>query len=304
MKHLSLLPYIVSSRNSEVLLKNLTSDDYPILFDGLHTTYYLDHPALMNRKKIVRVSNIEHRYYKSLAGSEKNIFKKIYYLIESVKLKRYEKILKNAHNLLAISKNDQEYFKKKYLKCELIFPFHPFDQVLSQPGSGDYVIYHGDLSVNENAKIADRLVQEVFSRVPFTCIIAGKKSPSYLIERIKPYKNIRIVQDPDQAEMARLIKDAHISLLPCFNSNGFKIKLLYSLFTGRHCIINSMMAESTDLGALCVVADSSEAIREKISYLFQLPFSEMMATERAKILQLHFNNNVNAERIAALIFTE
>jgi hypothetical protein len=64
------------------------------------------------------------------------------------------------------------------------------------------------------------------------------------------------------------------------------------------------MAESTDLGALCVVADSSEAIREKISYLFQLPFSEMMATERAVVLQSHFDNNVNAERITALIFTD
>jgi glycosyltransferase involved in cell wall biosynthesis len=287
-----------------MLFKNLTATDYPILFDGLHTTYFLDHPALRKREKIVRVNNIEHLYYKSLADNEKNLFKKIYYLIESVKLKRFEKILKKADNLLAVSKKDHEYFKKKYLNCELIFPFHPFTKVLSKPGSGDYVIYHGDLSVNENVKIAGYLIREVFSRIPFTCIIAGKKPPEHLIEQIKQYNNIRIVPDPDQEEMIRLIEDAHINLLPCFNSNGFKIKLLFSLFTGRHCIINNLMAESTDLGYLCLIADSGESMREKINHLFQVPFSEEMAADRKRVLSEQFDNSNNAKRIADLMFTK
>jgi hypothetical protein len=292
----------VSSRRSPALLNNLTADDYPVLFDGLHTTFYLDHPALADRMKIVRVNNIEHLYYKALAGSEKKFFKRFYYKIESGRLRRYEKILRVADLLLAVSKKDHEYFRKKYLKCELIFPFHPFDRISGQPGSGDYVIYHGDLSVNENGKIADFLIREVFSLVPFTCIIAGKRPQPDMVERAGAFTNIRVVPDPDEAAMSRLIKEAHINILPALNSNGFKIKLLYSLFTGRHCIINCQMAESTDLGSLCQVADSGQSMVEKVRYLYQIPFSEEMAAERKRVLQSDFDNSVNAARIAALIF--
>ena len=54
------LPYVVNSRNSSDLLNNLQKDQAPILFEGLHCTYYLAHPSLQNRVKIVRTHNIEH----------------------------------------------------------------------------------------------------------------------------------------------------------------------------------------------------------------------------------------------------
>src|SRR6185312_5311620 len=40
------VPYIVYSRRSEALLRNLQGVDAPILFEGVHTTYYLSHPSL------------------------------------------------------------------------------------------------------------------------------------------------------------------------------------------------------------------------------------------------------------------
>ena len=51
---LSTLPFIVASRRSSVLLKNLKKDDYPILFEGLHTCGIIDEKvaerAFQNRK--------------------------------------------------------------------------------------------------------------------------------------------------------------------------------------------------------------------------------------------------------------
>src|SRR5690348_14379175 len=38
-------PYIVLSRNSAELKKNLMKDDYPVLMEGLHSTYLLNDPA-------------------------------------------------------------------------------------------------------------------------------------------------------------------------------------------------------------------------------------------------------------------
>ncbi|KAB2871886.1 MAG: hypothetical protein F9K37_02050 [Bacteroidales bacterium] len=72
------LPYIVSTRNDATLLQNLLKDEAPILFEGLHSCYFLGEPLLANRIKIVRMHNIEHDYYRKLEEVESNFFKKYF----------------------------------------------------------------------------------------------------------------------------------------------------------------------------------------------------------------------------------
>lgn len=103
LNHLSIIPYIVKTRTSNNLLENLKTNNFPILFDGLHTTFLLDHPGIKSRKKLVRAHNIEHKYYKSLFINELNIIKKLYYLIEYIKLKGYEEIIMEADYSLTVS---------------------------------------------------------------------------------------------------------------------------------------------------------------------------------------------------------
>ena len=52
------LPYIVQSRRSPLLLEHLLADDAPILFEGLHTCYFLTHPRLAGRELWVRTHNV------------------------------------------------------------------------------------------------------------------------------------------------------------------------------------------------------------------------------------------------------
>ncbi|MFY7861647.1 MAG: hypothetical protein ACOVP5_05420 [Chitinophagales bacterium] len=47
----SVVPYIVSSRSNGDLLDNLLLDDAPIIFEGLHTCFYLSHPSIKERNK-------------------------------------------------------------------------------------------------------------------------------------------------------------------------------------------------------------------------------------------------------------
>ena len=47
---ISFIPYIVQSRNDNSLLDDLLKDDYPILFEGLHTCFFLNHAKLTNRR--------------------------------------------------------------------------------------------------------------------------------------------------------------------------------------------------------------------------------------------------------------
>lgn len=70
------LPYIVSSRCHPELLKNLCMDDAPILFEGIHTTYFLNDPKLDKRHKLIRTHNVESAYYSQLSNNTKQLFKK------------------------------------------------------------------------------------------------------------------------------------------------------------------------------------------------------------------------------------
>jgi hypothetical protein len=72
-------PYIVSSRNQSKLLKRLVQDDYPILFEGLHSCFFLSHPQLQSRNKTVRTHNVEHNYYYALGNSVDSLIKKKYF---------------------------------------------------------------------------------------------------------------------------------------------------------------------------------------------------------------------------------
>jgi hypothetical protein len=303
IKNISFLPYTVISRRSDQLVKNLLKDDFPVLFDGLHTTYSLNHPGLSDRKKIVRVHNIEHNYYSTLAEYENNPVKKLYYSMESGKLKRYEKILDRTDYLLTVSETDQDYFESRYHNAELVPSFHPFDKMECITGTGEYIIYHGDLSVNDNVTASEFLISEVFSHIPYKCIIAGKNPPEHLLKISSGHKNIRIIANPDDECMTRLVKDAHINLLFTNTINGLKLKLLIALFSGRHCIVNSNMTAGTSLDAVCNIADSPLSIIENIRILMQKPFTDEVIAVRESSLSA-YRNQFNATRMERLIFPE
>lgn len=301
MEQLSSRPYIVEGRKDERLLENLLDNDYPILFDGLHTTYYLGHPGLSGRKKLVRMHNIEHEYYSGLAGNEINYFRKAYFTVESSKLGRYEKILSKADHILAVSRSDQDHFSRRYGNSVFLPPFHPFSRVLSKPGTGEYLVYHADLSVNENIRMAEMLIADVFSYVPYHCILAGKNPPASLSSKAAKHPNIELVANPGRKQMKMLITNAHVNLVPALHSNGFKIKILYALFQGRHCLANGVAARSSMVPDLCVVEDSGKGMVRRIRELMEIPFTEGMIASRDKVLHENFDNMKNAEAITLLL---
>jgi hypothetical protein len=301
-RQLSSVPYIVHSRKSERLLNDLNNDEYPILFDGLHTTFYLDHPSLAGRKKIVRLHNIEHKYYSSLADDERKRYKRIYYQFESLKLKWYEKVLEQADIILPISDSDQGYFGNQYPTSVLLAPFHPFSGLKNITGTGKFILYHGDLSVNENSTIADLLISDVFSKISFTCIIAGKNPPEFLKTHASGYRNITVISNPDNLQMDKLIEEAQIHVLPALASNGFKLKLLIALYAGRHVIMNPAACEDSSVKSLCHIADSWEEMIIKLQLLMNEPFTEKMISERQELLSEQFDVRKNTEKLIGLLF--
>ncbi len=297
-------PYIVVTRASEELLENLAFDNYPILFEGLHTCYYLSHKRLKKRRKIVRTHNIEHEYYENLAKVEKNIFKKYYFLNEASKLRRYESTLEHANGIACISHHDKMYFYKKYKNVVTVNAFHPNNSVTSKTGLGKYALYHGSLDVGENNQAALYLVNEVFNDIDIPLIIAGNKPSRELQNAVESKRNIEIRTKLSTDEIHFLIENAQINVLPTFQSTGIKLKLLTALYKGRHCIVNTPMVYQTELESLCTIADTPQEMKQKIAELFVTPLTISDIDKRQDWLATKgFSNTHNAHQLIRMLFS-
>jgi hypothetical protein len=296
------VPYIVGSRQSGELLSNISNDGHPVLFEGLHTCAYLSHKAIEHKVKAVRMHNVEWDYYKSLGEQERNYLVKFYFHYESQKLKKFEEELKYANHVFAISKSDSEYFSKVYQNIIYVPAFHSNDAVTSKTGKGDYVLYHGNLSVVENHQAALYVLKKIAANSKREFIIAGKEPLDALRKEIKKYSNVTLVYNPSFETMNSLIANAHITILPTFQSTGIKLKLLNSLYKGRFCIVNKPMILNTDLENLCLVEESAEQALEYIESLFTQEFTQRDCDFRSQILTASFSNQANALKIASTLW--
>lgn len=297
-------PHIVKSRRSEELLNRLLMDDIPIFFEGLHTTYYLSHPEFEKRIRLVRMHNIEWEYYYQLSQREHRYWQKKYLMAESRQLQYFENILPYADHILTISQKDTDYYREKFEGVTYVPAFHPYSEVSSRAGRGNYCIYHGKLSVPENHEAALFLIYEVFADLDIPFIIAGADPMPELIEAINNFSHITLRHNPGEAEMMDLLRDAHIHVLPTFQATGIKLKLISSLFTGRFCLVNPLMVNRTGLEFSCVVAESPQEFQDHIIELFQTPFSEIDIAQRKATMNLSFSNKKNAEKIVKMIARE
>ncbi len=300
LQFLSSVPFIVQTRNSSELISNLNRNTYPVIFEGLHCTFPIFSKMLNERILLVRTHNIEHNYYLGLARTERNFFRKLFFKAEARKLKKYESVLSRASAIAAISPNDRDYFSQYGRPIELITPFHPFAEVEIEHGMGSYILIHGDLSVPENVQSVTWLVENIASKVPYRVVVAGKSPNSALVKLLKKYPNIDLFINPNETLMSELVANAHINLVHSFYPQGFKLKMLHSLYSGRFFICNLPVVENTGLEKLCMVANSPQEYIQFIEKVMSIPFEKELIKERKVTLEL-FSNTFQAKKLVKLI---
>lgn len=298
------LPFIVVSRKSPALLRRLLKDQYPILFEGLHSCFYLGHPKLKQRIKLVRTHNVEHEYYMALARVESNAFKRAYFARETLKLRSYEAVLKNATKVLAISPNDTRHFNRHYGNAVYIPAFHAESGSNYVEDKERVAFYHGNLSVGENDKAALFLTEKVFPHSDYQLVIAGN-TPSVELERaVNEQPNVSLLSDLSTEEIRHWVQKAWINILPTFQNTGIKLKLLFSLYNGGYCLVNSVMVKDTGLEEFCVVKDEAHEMVEAMEALMRLPFSREEFNIRLKSLNKTFSNDLNASKLLEIIYSK
>lgn len=297
------IPFIVATRNDKKLLENLKKDNFPILFDGLHTTFYANHPELKNRAKYLRSHNIEHDYYNGLADVELNLIKKGFFKFEAKKLLEYEKqVIREFDAIFAISEKDKTYFEDKHKKVEVISAFHTNEEIDLPEGNGSFYFYHGSLDVGENHEAAMYLIHEVFADREEQLVIAGKLPSQELVDACNKFTNVTLKLNISHAEILQLMKEAKVNILPTFQATGIKLKLLLALYQGRYALVNNPMIENTGLESLCLVANSPEAFHKEMNELKTKTWNKTIELEkRIAILNNGFGNLENAKKMLRFI---
>lgn len=302
---LSSTPFIVRSRYSIELLTNILNNNYPILFEGLHTCAYLDDSRLRHRVRWVRAHNIEHEYYNSLALNKDSAIKNLYYKLEARKLKFYEHKLSGANAILAITGKDKTYFENKYasshtkvihLPCFAPEPVRNTDiHVLKQ------VLYHGNLAVEENQQAAIYILDHIAHAIDCPVIIAGANPPDHLKQCIASCdKSVSLIENPSDEELTQLIQSSGINVLLTFQSTGIKLKLINALRLGNQVVVNDLMVAGTSLHSFCEVSELRD-IPRLINDLLNTPLlSPSLLAERDNRLNELLSNRKSVSIIDEL----
>jgi glycosyltransferase involved in cell wall biosynthesis len=292
------LPYIVNSRRSAALLRNLQNDTYPILLEGIHCTYLLQAGKLNDRQVLLRLHNIEFEYYYNLAKNEEGIIRRLFLLSESKLLKKYEKRIANKAMIIAVSKEDARLYQELFAAQQTSFlpVFVPYNSISSKKGMGAYCLYQGNLSINENEEAVTWLLENVFNDLSIPFIIAGNNPSNKLLHKVKQYKNVSIAANPSDLQLQKLIADAQVNVLPSFNKTGVKLKLLNALFNGRHCLVNNAGVIGSGVEQFCTIAETAAEFKACINYLFEHDFAHLELQQRQNILK-YYNNELNAQQL-------
>jgi len=296
------LPFIVSSRKSRLLIENLKRDNYPVLLEGIHCTWPLFAGELAGRKVLVRLHNVEYAYYHQLAQNENHFLKRFYFNRESKLLKRYEKKLAPLATFLSVSETDKDLYHALYASAAVHFlpVFLPWTLATGKETKGCFCLYHGNLSINENEKAVEWLL-DVFKQSTLNIVFAGKAPSHRLQQLVEANPQCCIVANPTDAELQDMIGKAQVHLLPAFNVTGVKLKLLNAFFNGKHCLVNKAAVAGSGLENYCTLAETAAAFKQEALRLFETAFTEAEQQERQGLLQSLYNNEMNAQRLLTFL---
>lgn len=298
------IPYIVSSRKVGLLLKNLLKGPATILFEGIHTTAYVETLKAAGKRVFLRMHNIEKEYYDTLALQSESIGRKLFFNLEAKKLDQFEaNVWKTVDGIFSISEVDVPVVYPFNNRVVAVPPFTEHNQVCAQEGKGKYALIHAGLHVEDNARTALEIATKWNACVlESKLIVAGKNPPQWLTEAINGFSNVELIPSPSVLEMNQLIQKAQLIILKSNHKAGVKLKLINSLFLGRHVIANQAMVYGAPTLKKLVHDLVDEQWEMTVKELMQKPFSNQEMIKRKTILKEFQQSEATAVLLKQLMF--
>jgi hypothetical protein len=252
----SSIPFIVRSRTNIELEKNLNVNSFPILLEGIHCTSLVFSKKIDVSRLTLRLHNNEKTYYHSLSKAEANLWRKVFYSSEAIKLEKWqEKVFAAIPKIIGL--NQQELDEIQNENKLLIPPFHGA-LYSSSSVNGNYLLIHGNFNVAENIQSLEFLLQVVEKLPELNFIVAGKSKNDKIENLFKGLKNITWKANPTDPEMWQLLNNCSAHLLYTEQATGVKLKLIRALHSGKTCIANSTMVKGSGAEDLVELAENKD----------------------------------------------
>lgn len=234
---------------SRTKLKNINFDksyDY-VLLESEFLSSILLNKTLKYNELIFRVHNNESYYFRQLAKSTNNFFKKIYYLSDSLKTRRITyKLLDRADKIWYIS--NKEFEESQYKRKAIFLPPPINDHFIKNESQNKTVLFIGSLFMTNNIQGLDWFLEKIHPELitlyeDYKLIIAGSTG-DIDEERIKnKYKGLAKVEIYlNQKSLNDFYTQSSIFINPMFFGSGVKLKSI-------NAIVKGMLLLSTDVGA-------------------------------------------------------
>ncbi|GEJ44982.1 hypothetical protein CRS_15900 [Chryseobacterium sp. ON_d1] len=295
------IPFAAAIRDSDLLLKNLEKIKAPILFEGLQTTYIAKFLKDKEYQLYLRYHNNESEYYKGLSLSEKNIFKKIIYKIESLKYSGYQKkLLKKFEAVFCLSEKEYHEVESYSANAHLIHIFHGNESVKILDTKGKYFLFHGDLTTADNKRALNETI-DLFKTLPqYHLVVASDRASEDIKRKISTVENISLAPIQTNENLHRLLKDAQANILISYQNSGTKVKLFNTLYNSRFVIINGNITDDSVLMNLCLYGADMNEIRQQIITSAEKEYHD--TEKRKEILDKTHSDKAKAKEMVKIIF--
>lgn len=188
---------------------------------------------------VVKVHNVECDYAKNDYKKNGGIDKLLIYLLSK---KQEKRILNKANAIMVLTEKDKNRIVDIYgNKLERKINLNPVcleknDFTIKEKNKKLKMLITGSLWYGDNVNGAIWFIEKVFSKLNFDkeLIIAGSRPNPKLIESIKLYKDIRLIDSPEN--MAPFFQECDIVIAPVFDGAGMKVKVAEALSYGKPVI--------------------------------------------------------------------
>lgn len=304
-------PYQVTSRNNIDDIDMILTSIKDIKFDAclIEGHYCLEiYDKINNNSKInqsfLRVHNDETKYFRELAKSTKNILKKIFYYVESLKFTFLEKYFFKKNIISAclhISSDELIKYKNKYSFLEHIFLPASVDikEFITYKRNNDKtVLFIGSIFMSNNMEALMWYLRNVHNKLSqlytdYKLIIAGNTKGTDIdsfSEFINKFANIDFYDSPDNLD--HLYEQSSIFINPMLSGAGVKLKTINAVKYGLPIVSSKIGNEGTGLidKQDILVAEDEQSFFNNIVLLLS------NEEERKKIVnnsQLYIKNTYN-----------
>jgi glycosyltransferase involved in cell wall biosynthesis len=302
----SLLPlrtYTVSWLESKEFarkLDQLISDNH---FDIIHVDTislapYVSH--LQDIKIVLNHHNIESAMMLRRAENESNLFRKLYFYQEGIKLQKLEREICNKFALnITCSDLDSERLKSAASVTDCISIPNGVDLDYFQPIATQVkpksLVFAGGLSWYPNLDAMTFFLKSVWpelvQQVPdISLTVIGKNPPTWMLDMQKEYSNLHVTGFVD--DVRPYLAEAQIYICPIKDGGGTKLKVLDALAMGKALVGDAIACEGIDVVNNKSVIFASTPIEyiNKIKFLIDNPeIGEELASNGAQLIREHYS---------------